>query len=96
MFLTGLSMLCFSLPVAVYCYVFGSTDDTTGIIFAMASFVAMISVVMMIFGWMKRRNHSALDSIENSVKADFCPKCKVNVSTDNINCPICGNKLEKR
>lgn len=96
MFLAGLTMLCFSAPIAFYCYVYGSTDESTGIIFMIACLVALAGAVMMVFGRMKQKNSAALKSIENNTKADFCPKCNVNVSSQNGHCPLCRNELEKR
>lgn len=96
MFLAGLSMISIAAPIAIYLYAFGSNDDSTGVMFLICCLVAIAGAVLMVFGKMSQRNAAALKSIENNTKADFCPKCNVNVSAKNGLCPICSTKLEKR
>lgn len=96
MFLAGLSMVSLATPIAIFLYLFGSNDDSTGVMFLICCLVAIAGAVLMVFGKMSQRNTAALKSIENNTKTDFCPNCKVNVSAQNGLCPICSTKLEKR
>lgn len=109
MFLLGLLLTCFSVPIGInmiyslylvsenpYSYRFtnGFSEESVAFIAVLAFSAAIIGICLMVFGIIKRRNKAALDSIKNYKKADFCKKCNLNVSSSNGHCPICGDKLE--
>ncbi len=65
-------------------------------------FLAVMGVVllaagacMVIFSWLKRRNKSLLDSIENTSQPCYCRHCDINVSPTHDCCPICGKNLKE-
>ena len=96
MFIAGLSIFSFSAVIAAYCYLFGSNDDSTGAVFLIFCVAAAVGLLLMLFGRMKQKNNATLKSIENNNVSDFCPNCKVNVSSQTNQCPICGTELRKR
>ncbi len=111
MFIIGLSLTLFSIPAAIalfnilgklrdhpysYRLVNGLTEGNIETFAVIAVITACVGIILMIFGWMKRKNKAALTAIENQAKPDFCPKCKVNISAKGDHCPICGSKLEER
>lgn len=111
MFLIGLCIASFALPFAVsmfrnlyllseypsmYVTVNGFTENdiaTMAVIFAV---MAVIGIVLMIFGLIKRRNKAALDSIINDGKQNYCSNCNINVAADAVKCPVCGKSLNNK
>lgn len=55
--------------------------------------VAVIGIVLIIFSVIKRRNKAALDSLENSAQNTYCSDCRLNVTSKEGKCPICGKQL---
>ncbi len=111
MFIIGLMLTLFSLTVAInlfqalekvrnhpylYRLANGLTESQVETYAIIAVIAACIGICLMIFGWLKRRNKAKLTAIENRAKPTYCPNCKVNISTEGEQCPICGTKLERR
>ncbi len=108
MFIIGLCLVAFALPLAIsmmrnlylvsehpdaYYFSNGLSEKDVAIMAVLFSIVAIIGIVLMIFGWIKRRNESALASIVNAQNHNYCSRCNINVSKQSINCPICGKSL---
>lgn len=74
----------------------GLTESQVETYAIIAVIATCIGICLMIFGWMKRRNMAKLTTIENRAKPTYCPNCRVNISTEGDQCPICGTKLERR
>ena len=107
MFFIGLVMVIVGVPFTIkgfrtlalleshpfYTLANGVTEEEL----AMSSFiwlvVALAGVALVIFAIIKRRNKSALDDIQNSTQKSYCEHCKLNVSSSDGTCPICGEKL---
>ena len=109
MFIAGLSLVAFSLPIAIimminiykiseYPYTYrlanGISEDTYLIVAIIFIILAVIGFVLMFFGWVQRKNKAALESIINTNNQNYCENCKINVSNEQSYCPICGKKLK--
>ena len=107
MFLIGLFMTCFGIPISVgsfrILYILdhnsrarlsgGLTENDIAIVAIISALLAISGIVLMIFGKMKRRNKELSDSITNSGKLDYCKHCNCNVDSKNGICPICNQKI---
>ena len=107
MIVAGLCIVAFSLAIVVvmfrnlyllennfyYRMSNGLSEEGVAIIAIVFSLLTILGLVLMFFGWLKRRNKVVLDSIMNSTTEKFCRQCNVNVSKDSEYCPICGRKL---
>lgn len=111
MFIIGLFLTCFSLPLAIsmirnlylvskypytYHFVNGFTEENVAMMAILFTILALTGIVLMIYGWMKRRKKAALDSIANIENQNFCDNCQINVSGQLSNCPICGKALQNK
>jgi len=111
MFLIGLFLTCFSLPLAIsmirnlylvgkypykYYFVNGFTVETVTAMAVFFTILALTGIVLMIYSWIKRRKKAALDSIANIKKQNFCDHCQINVSEKLSNCPVCGKTLHNK
>ena len=111
MFIIGLCLTTFGLPMAIsmmrnlyliskYPYTYrpsnGLSEEDIAIMAIFLSILAAIGIMLMIFGWIKRRNKSTLDSIVNAENQNYCSHCHINVSKQNTNCPICGKSLKNK
>lgn len=111
MFIIGLFLTAFSLPMAIvmmrnlylvishpntYRLADGLSEEIVIIIAILCFVLAIIGIVLMVFGWLKRKNQATLDSIANAKKQNYCSHCNINVSEQNVNCPICGKSLKNK
>lgn len=111
MFLIGLCLMSFSVPVAIamfstlnkvtsspYTYRFtnGFTEESVTTIAIIAVIAAIVGLLLMFVGYAKRKNHAKLTAIENHTKENVCPRCRVNVASADGKCPICGNYVKGR
>ena len=108
MFIIGLALTIVFLPLALknlylmsehpyaYFLVDGLTEESFTAMTILFVILAMTGIVLAIFGWVKRRNKAALDSLLNSEKQNYCEHCKINVSEQYTNCPVCGNLLKNK
>ena len=109
MFLIGLSLMLFSLPMAIvtirniylvneypnmYRYAEGMNDESAVIRATIFVILVSVGIALMIAAWIKRRNKATLDTIVNAQSQSFCPTCGINVSAPNTHCPICGRQLK--
>ena len=72
----------------------GLTEETVEVLAVLFPILAIVGIVLMVFGWVKRRNKASLDSIVNVEKQNYCENCKINVSEQHSSCPICGKTLK--
>ena len=108
MFIVGLCLTAFTLPMAInmmrnlylvsehpYAYRLsnGLSEEDVAIITVILFVLAIIGIVLMFFGWMKRRNQATLDSIVNCEKQNYCSHCNINISEQDTHCPVCGQSL---
>ncbi len=111
MFIIGLCLTVFTLPMAIsmmrnlylvsehpYTYHLsnGLSEDSVAIMAILFFTLAIIGIILMFFGWMKRRNKATLDSIVNAENQNYCSHCNINVSDQDINCPVCGKSLKNK
>lgn len=111
MFLVGSCLVGFSLPVAIYMfsmlhkvtsnpYIYrftnGFTKESMAAIGIHAVMVGVIGLCLMFIGYIKRRNSAALSAIVNYAKEKVCPQCRVNVASEDGECPICGERVKER
>lgn len=71
----------------------GFDENTLAVLAILAFAIAVTGIVLMIFGWVKRKNQNMLDTMQNQAKQNFCPNCKVAVESKDGKCPICGRSL---
>ena len=112
MFLIGLFLVSFSLPFAIimfsnynkvasnsgYRFINGFSEESVMAIVVISLIVVAIGIILMIYGWLKRKDEARQKTIQNKSqqnKSNFCRMCKVNVSTSTGKCPICGNDLKE-
>lgn len=107
MFLIGLFMACFGIPISVWAFRIlyildnniyarlsgGLTEENIATIAFIGVLLAVIGIILMIFGKMKRKNKEISDSIINSRKLDYCKNCRTNVESKEGICPICNQKI---
>ena len=111
MFIIGLCLTVFTLPMAIimmrnlslisehpYTYRLsnGLSEEDVAIMAILFVVLAIIGIVLMIFGWMKRRNKATLDSIVHAENQNYCSHCNINVSEQEIKCPVCGKPLKMK
>ncbi len=111
MFFAGLCLFCLSLPISIsmiksldlinkhpytYRLANGLTKETVEVLAFLFPILAIVSIVLMVFGWIKRRNKASLDSIVNGEKQNYCESCKINVSEQHSACPVCGKSLKNK
>ena len=111
MFLIGLFIIAFALPLAIttlrnlymvishpLTYSFAAGMTATDVTMLAALYLALVGVgiVLMVFGWMRRKNKVALDSIKNCTKQNYCNHCNINVSDQSTICPVCGKILKDK
>ena len=111
MFIIGIVLICFFLPLTIsmirsayliseypntYHLINSLTEETFIVITVLFFILVLIGIFLVVFGWLKKRNKDALNSIVNSENQNFCNNCKINVSDKYLNCPICGKALKKK
>lgn len=111
MFIIGLCIAIFSLPLAIsmirilylisehpytYRLANGMSEEAVAFMAILFAALAAIGIVLMIFGWLKRRNKATLDSIVNAGSQNYCSTCNINVSDQCTNCPVCGKALQSK
>lgn len=107
MFLAGLAMALIGFPLGIKWLLLlkkldenpflslsnGMSEEQLAAMTIVALICGVIGIVLMVFGFMKRRNTSAMNNIINTGKKTYCLHCGVNVSSEDGICPICKNKL---
>lgn len=111
MFLIGSCLVGFFLPVAIYMFSMlhkvtsnpytyrftnGFTEESVAAIAIIAVMATVIGLCLMFIGYIKRKNSATLSTIENYEKADVCPRCRVNIASEDGKCPICGERVKER
>ncbi len=111
MFIIGLCITVFALPLAVsmfrnlylvskypseYFLINGLSESDVAVMAIVFTVLTAVGIVLMLFGWIKRRNKAALDSIINAEKQNYCTNCNVNITAESTNCPICGKSLNNK
>ncbi len=111
MFIIGLCLTAFTLPMAIsmmrnlylvsehpytYRLSYGLSEEDVATMAILFFVLAIIGIALMIFGWIKKRNKAALDSIVNAGKQNYCSNCNINVSEQDTNCPVCGKLLKDK
>ena len=100
-------MVCFGIPMSAWAlrilYILdntpyvrlngGLTEDNIGAVAIVGVLLAVVGIVLIIFGKMKRKNKEISDSIENSGKLNYCGHCRTNVNSTGGRCPICNQKI---
>lgn len=107
MFIAGLAMTLIGLPLGIkwlllikeldenpfYSLSNGMSEDGLAAMTIIAFICGIVGIVLMVFGIMKRRNAAAMNSIIYTGRKNYCPHCRVNVSSNDGVCPICKNKI---
>lgn len=108
MFIIGLLITALSVPIAIgfirACYLLseypyqyrlasGMSEESLAILTILFVVVALTGLVLMFFGWAKRRNKATMDSINNTDNQNYCSTCNINVANTCTKCPICGKPL---
>lgn len=107
MFLIGLFMSCFGLPLSIWSfrilYVLDNnshvrlsgnlTEENIATAAVISILLIIVGIILMIFGKAKRKNKEIADSIINSNKLNYCQHCRTNVDSKNGICPICNQKI---
>lgn len=107
MFLVGLFMTCFGIPVTIWAarilYILenhsnarltgGLTEENIIAVAVIGLLMTVVGIFLMIFGKMKRKNQAISDSISNSGKLQYCTHCQTNVNPAEGKCPICNQKM---
>ncbi len=107
MFIIGLFMTCIGVPLSVstlrILYLLdtnsnarltnGLTEDDIATMVIISVLLALVGIVLMIFGKARRKNEELSNSITNASKLDYCKRCHCNVESKDGICPICKNKI---
>lgn len=108
MFIIGLLLTAFSTPIAIgfikACYLLsehpyqyrlanGMSEGNLAALTILFTVAALAGLVLMLFGWAKRRNKATMDSITNTDNQNYCSTCNINVANTCTKCPICGKPL---
>ncbi len=108
MFILGISLISFSIPLAVYLFLLiqevannpymryanGITEEKLFLWIALCIILACIGLGLIFFSLYKKKNKDMLKSIENRENKSYCKYCNVNVVSSNGVCPICKRSLK--